>query len=70
MDAYWQSKLARSVPRAATLVGDVHRLDAAAARAKLDAIRTYRTQLPGLIALNPRLADPATLRYEAVWRRR
>lgn len=70
VNAYWQSKLERSLPRASTLVAEVHTLGEEAAGAKIEAIRTYRTQLAALIALNPRLADPATLQYEALWRRR
>jgi hypothetical protein len=69
VDAYWESLLTRSVPAAGALATEIHALDDRALMAKLAAVRTYRTQLPGLIALNPRLAEPRSLGYEAVWRR-
>ena len=68
VDAYWDAMLARSFPDGGTFAVEVHELDDDAQAAKLAAVRTYRTQLPGLIALNGRLAEPDTLRYEATWR--
>ncbi len=69
VDAYWDAMLTLSLPDAGALALEVHALDDAAQAAKLDAIRAYRTQLPSLIALNARLAEPGMLRYEATWRR-
>jgi LmbE family N-acetylglucosaminyl deacetylase len=69
VEAYWTATLDRAVPAADSLARDVHVLDADALAAKLAAIRTYRTQLPALLALNGRLEQPSSLRYEATWRR-
>lgn len=69
VDAYWEAMLARSLPDAEAFALEVHALDDRALAAKLAAMRTYRTQLPTLVALNARLVEPATLRYEATWRR-
>ena len=69
VDAYWAAILGRSLPHAGNLTLEVHALDEGAQGAKLAALRAYRTQLPSLIALNSRLAEPGALRYEATWRR-
>ena len=70
VEGYWAETLARGIPGAGTLRREVHVLDDDARAAKLTAVRTYRTQLPALLALNGRLADPSAFRYEATWRRR
>jgi LmbE family N-acetylglucosaminyl deacetylase len=69
VDAYWEAILSRALPQPRAFAVEVHELDARAQAQKLAAVRAYRTQLPGLIALNPRLAEPATFRYETTWRR-
>ena len=70
VDGYWEALLARSLPNPGDLGIEIHALDEGAQMAKLAAVRSYRTQLPGLVALNGRLAEPGSLRYEATWRRR
>ncbi|HEX6388883.1 MAG TPA: hypothetical protein VFZ89_05545, partial [Solirubrobacteraceae bacterium] len=70
VEGYWAATLARGIPGAELLSREVHVLDDDALIAKLIAVRTYRTQLPALLALNGRLSDPSTFRYEATWRRR
>jgi len=47
---------------------EIHTLGGRALDDNLAAEQTYRTQLPGLVALNPRLADLTILRHEVVWR--
>ena len=69
VDAYWEALIARSIPNARDLRMEIHDLDECAQTAKLAAVQAYRTQLPSLVALNGRLAEPGTLRYEATWRR-
>lgn len=69
VDGCWAATLAQGVRDAGTLSRQVHVLDDDQLRAKLAAVRTYRTQLPALVALNGRLGDPTTFRYEATWRR-
>ncbi len=69
VDGYWDTTLAGGIPSAETLSREVHVLDDDAVTAKVAAVRTYRTQLPALLALNGRLADPSAFRYEATWRR-
>jgi len=69
VDGCWAALLARDVRAAETLSREVNVLDDDAISAKLAAVGTYRTQLPALLALNGRLGDPATFRYEAIWRR-
>lgn len=63
VDALWEARLPAALRRR------VHVLDAAARAAKLEAMHAYRTQLPALVAMNGRLGDPASLRYEATWQR-
>jgi LmbE family N-acetylglucosaminyl deacetylase len=66
-DAFWEQALAQvSLPP--QLTDEVHTLAGRQLADKLEAVRTYRSQLPGLVALNPRLADPTILRHEVVWR--
>jgi hypothetical protein len=62
--------LARGIPDCASLAREVQVLDDDALAAKVTAVHSYRTQIPALLALNGRLADPSALRYEATWRRR
>lgn len=69
VEGYWAATLARGISGGDALVRDVHVLDDDAAAAKMAAVGTYRTQLPALLALNGRLADPSVFRYEATWRR-
>ena len=68
VDAFWGSFLA-DVPGLPPLrSARVVRLDAAAAAAKLAAIRCYETQLPALsYGARGRLADPEIHRYEVFW---
>lgn len=70
VDAYWTATLARGIPDAEALTRELHVLDDDTLTAKVAAVGAYRTQLPALLALNGRLGDPSTFRYEATWRRR
>ncbi len=68
VDAYWQSFLA-AVPEMPQLrSAHVERLDAAAAAAKLAAMRCYRTQFAALDAgARELLSDPAIHGFEVRW---
>jgi hypothetical protein len=66
--AMWERSLAATglAPREMTPL--VYALDPAAQAGKLEAVRTYRTQLQGLVELAGRpLADRETLGYEVDW---
>ena len=69
VDGYWAATLAHGIPDADRLSRDVDVLDDDALTDKVAAVRTYRTQLPALLALNGRLGDPSAFRYETTWRR-
>ncbi len=68
VDAFWSPFLA-GVPELGPLrAARVVRLDDAAAAAKLEAIRCYRSQLPALSAgARGLLEDPEIHRYEVLW---
>ena len=67
--AYREAVFSESLPQPKAFTITVHTLDESARAEKLAALGAYRTPLPGLLALNPRLAEPATLRDQATWRR-
>jgi LmbE family N-acetylglucosaminyl deacetylase len=68
VDPFWSSFLA-GVPELGELrAAQVVRLDGAAAAAKLEAMRCYRSQLPALAAgARGLLEDPEIHRYEVSW---
>jgi hypothetical protein len=68
VDPFWSSFLA-GVPELGSLrAARVTRLDDAAAAAKLEAMRCYRSQLPALSAgARGLLEDPEIHRYEVSW---
>lgn len=67
VDAFWELTLRDADLLPEERVREVHTLDENTLADKLAAVRAYASQLPGLIALNPRLADRASLRHEVVW---
>lgn len=68
VDAFWSSVLAGVGELGQLRAARVVRLDDAAAAAKLEAIRCYRSQLPALSAgARGLLEDPEIHRYEVSW---
>lgn len=68
VDAFWSSFLAGVGELGQLRAARVVRLDDAAAAAKLEAIRCYRSQLPALSAgARGLLEDPEIHRYEVSW---
>ncbi len=66
--AAWTHTLAKTGLRPDEMAATVHELAPSAHAKKLDAVRTYRTQLEGLAEMaGGRLADPALLGYEVSW---
>jgi hypothetical protein len=64
----WERSLAATGIETQEMIPVVHALDPAARASKLEAVRTYRTQLQGLIELAGRpLADREALGYEVDW---
>ena len=69
VDAFWMEFL-KGVPELRALRGGAHveRLDDVAAAAKLEAMRSYETQFPGLdYGAGRLLSDPAIHRFEVRW---
>jgi hypothetical protein len=66
VDAYWEACV-EGPEGAGELSRDVHVLDPGALERKMEAVLTYRTQVPALEAQFQRAMTPESLRHEVVW---